>query len=437
MSLSDSQGYTIPNDSDQGADVRPYNGILHVDLNEDRFMLSNRLLYIILLILSIVFVYFYGGTVPYMIFYVVIILPIFSFICTLIIFFRFKYHQEIDKKFIIKGDKIHYIFTISNEDYFFYPYLHITFFGSKTIFNEQFKKINLSLLPRMDRTFSFELNCKYSGNYEIGVEKIEIGDFLGIIKFTYKVPFPLSITVYPRIIALERFRLKTDFMSETFSSSQERFEDTGVLKDVRKYIHGDSLKRVHWKLSAKLNEIMIKQFQNTTESSALIIPDFKKNDYTIEQNTIIEDKIMESTIAVIYYCLNNWIPINLICYSKEVTDITAGNPADFADVYNHISQIRFSHTLSLSDILEVYIKNKSVKSNLLLCTSSMDYNLYNVIYYASFSGFNVIVICISPEELTGVKNDVAEAIISDIPRIGAKVYKINIKDDIKSVLEVQ
>ncbi|NMB95213.1 MAG: DUF58 domain-containing protein [Clostridiaceae bacterium] len=372
-----------------------------------------------------------------MIFYVVLILPAASFIYTLIIFYRFKYFQEIDKKFIIKGDRINYIFTISNEDFLFYPYLHVTFFGSKTIFNEQFKKINLSLLPHKEMTYTFELYCRYSGNYEIGVEKIEIGDFLGIFKFTYKVPFPLSIIVYPRIIVLERFRLKTDFTSESYSSSLNRHEETGILEDVRKYAYGDTLKKVHWKLSAKLNEIMIKQFQSTTESSALIIPDFKKNDYTIEQNTVIEDKILESTIAVINYCLNNWIPISLICYSKETLEIKAGNPTDFSDVYNNVSQIRFAHTLRISDIADVYVKNATAKSNLILCTADIDYSLYNVIYYASLSGFNTIVIYISPEEITGIKNEVAEAIISDIPRIGAKVYKMNINDDIKTVLEVE
>ena len=399
-------------------------------------MLANRILYLILLILSTMFVYFYGGSVPYIIFYCILILPVFSFVYTMFTFFRFKYFQKIDKNLIIKGDKIHYIFTISNEDYFFYPYLRITFFGSETIFNEQFKKINLSLLPRKDETFKFELSCKYSGNYEIGAEKIEIEDFLGIFNFTYKVPFPLNITVYPRVIVLEQFKLKTDFMSESIFAMNSKYEDIGILQDVRKYVYGDTPKKIHWKLSAKLNEIMIKQFQSTTESSALIIPDFRRNDFTIEQNTIIEDKMIESTIAVIHYCLNNWIPINLICYAKEVLEIGASTPMDFPNIYNYVSHIRFSHKPNLSDVLDVYIKNNTVKTNLILCTANLDYSLYNVIYYACFSGFNVIIIYISPDELTGSKNDIAKTIISDIPRIGASIYELNISDEIKQVLEV-
>jgi len=314
--------------------------------------------------------------------------------------------------------------------------MSVTFFGSQTIFSRQFETINLSLLPRSDRIFTFELFCKYSGNYDIGVERIEIEDFLGIFKFVYKVPFPISLTVYPRVIILERFRLKTDFTSESFSALQNKFEDIGALQDVRKYVYGDNLKKVHWKLTAKLNEIMIKRFQSTTESSAIIIPDLKRNNFTIEQNTIVQDKIIESTISVVHYCLHKWMPVNLVCYSNEVRDITASNPLHFQDIYSYISEIHFSNAINLSNISHIYIKDKTIKTNLILCTANLDYDLYNHIYYAALSGFNVIVIYISSEELTGSRNDMAESIISDIPGIGANIYKININDEIKTVLEV-
>jgi hypothetical protein len=318
----------------------------------------------------------------------------------------------------------------------FYPYLSVAFFGSRTIFTEQFKKIDLSLKPKQERSFTFELDCRYSGNYEIGVDTIEIEDFFGLFKFKYKVPFPLSIIVYPRVIHLDRFKLKTDFTSESYSAIQSRHEDIGSINDVRKYAFGDNLKKVHWNITAKLGEIMVKQFQSTTESSVIVIPDFMKNNFNIEQNTVIEDKIVESVISVVHYCLNNWMPVNLIACSKEVLDITSTNPAEFSDLYNYISEAGFRHDTNISDITDVYVKNKTKKTNLVVCTANLGYELYNVLYYAVLSGFNVILIYVSPEELTKEKAPEAAEIINDLPRIGAVVYKININDDIKSVLEV-
>ncbi|NSW90458.1 MAG: DUF58 domain-containing protein [Firmicutes bacterium] len=398
-------------------------------------MTRNRITYFCLLLLSTIFIYFYGGKVPYMLFFTTVTLPALSLIYTIIIYLRFKYFQEIDKKFIIKGDNINYNFIISNEDFLFYPYLKITFFGTETIFAEQFKTRALSLLPFTEKTFTFNLPCKYSGNYEIGVDRIEIEDFLGIFRLTYKVPFPLSINVYPRIVMIDRFNLKTDFVSESYSVLDSKYEDIGALQDIRKYVYGDNLKKVHWKLTAKLNELMIRKFQSATEASAIIVLDLKKSNYTFEQNTIIEDKLIESAISIIYYCLYSWMPVNLVYYTKEIVATKANNPFDFQNIYKRLAEIRFTHGFNVSDILDVYIKNSTVKTNLLVFTSNLNYDLYNSIYYASFSGFNAIVVYISPDEFTGSINEEAENIISNIPKIGAHIYKISINDEIKPVLE--
>ncbi len=279
------------------------------------------------------------------------------------------------------------------------------------------------------------MSCKYSGNYEIGVDKIEIEDFLGILKLTYKVPFPLSITVYPRVIILDRFRLKTDFVSESYSVLNSKYEDIGALQDIRKYEYGDSLKKVHWKLTAKLNEIMIRKFQSATEASAIVLLDLKKNNYSFEQNTIIEDMLIESTISVIHYCLYSWIPVNFIYYTNKITDIRANTPFEFQNIYNNLAEIRFSDSYELSEILDVYIKNSIVKTNLLIFTSNLNYDLYNNIYYAAFSGFNTIVVYISPEDLIGRTDEETENILLNIPKIGAYFYRLNINDEIKPVLE--
>ncbi|NLC68550.1 MAG: DUF58 domain-containing protein [Clostridiaceae bacterium] len=398
-------------------------------------MTRNRILYLCLLLLSFSFVYFYGGQVPYMLFFTTLLLAFLSLVYTIIIYLRFKYHQEIDKKYIVKGDTIKFSFIISNEDFLFYPYISIKFFGTETIFSEQFKTRTLSLMPFSERVYSFTLSCKYCGNYEIGVSRIEIEDFLGLFRLVYEVPFPLSINVYPRIIMIDRLRLKMDFFSESYYVLDSKYEDIGALQDIRKYTYGDSLKKIHWKLTAKLNELMIRKFQSASEASVIIALDLKKNNFSSEQNTIIEDKLIESAVAINYYCLYSWIPVKLVYYTKEIVTINASSPFDFQNIYNRLAEIRFASEFSISETLDVYIRNSAVKTNLLILTSNLSYDLYDVVYYANFSGFHSVVVYVSPSEFTGGENEQAESIMSAIPRIGAHIYKINASDDIKPVLE--
>ncbi|MGI6669310.1 MAG: DUF58 domain-containing protein [Acetivibrionales bacterium] len=115
-----------------------------------------------------------------------------------------------------------------------------------------------------------------------------------MFKFRYNIFEPKNVTVYPRIVYLEKFRLKTDFMSETHSLLNSTDEDMTTVSDVRKYEYGDGLKRVHWKLTAKTGEIMVKKFQSTSQTNVLMLLDLQKNPYSFAENIVLEDSVIES-----------------------------------------------------------------------------------------------------------------------------------------------
>lgn len=370
-----------------------------------------------------------------MLFYVMLILPVISLLYTIIIFLRFKYNQDTDKKFIIKGDKLNFIFSVKNEDILLYPYIRVTFYGAKTIFTNQFQIKSFSLLPFKGKSFSVELQCNYRGSYEIGIKSVEIEDFLGIFSFEYRVSEPKYITVYPKIIYLDRFYLKTDFLSESHSVLNNKIEDMTTISDVRKYYPGDSLKRIHWKLTAKSRSMMVKKFQSTSETSVVMMLDLKKNPYSSIQNIILEDKVIESIISVIHYCLYNWIPINLIYFSGEFKSIQAKNYLVFNEIYELLAKVSFCESIPVKDLLEVYTNDAPAKTNILIFTSNLDYELYNQIYKTSVSGYDVSLIYTSPEKLLDTKYEDADNILEFLPEIGVNTYKIGIDDDIKILLE--
>lgn len=398
-------------------------------------MRKNRILYICLFLSALIFIYFYGGEIPYTFFYLIVILPVVSLLYTLVVFLRFKYGQDTDKKFVTKGDKVNFIFSIHNEDFFIYPYLKVTFYGAETVFARQFQIKCFSLAPFQGKTFSFELQCNYRGNYEIGINKVEIQDFLGLFSFRYNVFEPKYITVYPRIVYLDRFFLNTDFQSESHYILNCRNEDMATISDVRNYAVGDSLKRIHWKLTAKSGEIMVKRFQSTSETSVVMILDLKKNPYSTGINVVLEDKVIESMVAVLHHCLYNWIPVNLIYYSGKMLSVQAKNHLMFNELYELLAKVKFNEEIALKDLIEVYTTDAISRTNLLLFTSNLDYELYDQIYKTSKSGYDVSLIYTSPESLTGeVSADVGN-IMASLPEIGVNAYRIGIYDDIKQVLE--
>lgn len=398
-------------------------------------MKKTRILYLCLLISALIFAYFNGGKIPYMLLYTMLLISGISAVYTLIIYLRFKYGQELDKKFVTKGDKVKFTFSISNEDFFIYPYLKITFYGSNTIFENQFQVRNFSLLPISVRNFAFELQCNYRGCYEIGVSSVEIEDFFGLFKLRYTIGEPKYITVYPRIVYLEKFRLKTDFMSEAHSALNSRDEDMTTVSDVRKYQYGDSLKRIHWKLTARTQELMVKKFQATSETNILMLLDLSKNNFSLGENIIIEDKLIESAVAVLHYCLFKWIPVDLVYFCGSLRHIHARDHLMFNEIYETLAKVKFSGDVPVKDLIEIFTDNSLKRTNLLVFTSNLDYDLYNQLYKTAKSGYNISLIYISPEKITGAGNQEAENILASLPEIGIISYRIGIDDDIKQVLE--
>ncbi len=398
-------------------------------------MKQSRILYLCLLFSTLVFAYFNGGKIPYMLLYTMILLPFVSLAYTFVIYLRFKFGQELDKKFVTKGDKVNFIFSINNEDFFIYPYIRVYFHGAKTIFENQFQVKNFSLQPFRGKNFSFELQCNYRGNYEIGIHSIEIEDFFGLFNFKYNILESKYVTVYPKIVYLDRFLLKTDFMSESHSMLNINDEDMSTISDVRKYAYGDGLKKIHWKLTAKSREIMVKKYQSTSETSTLMLLDLHKNPYGAGENIILEDKVIESIVSVLYYCLHNWIPVNLVFYSGKLVSLEGKNHLMFNELFEIMAKVKFNETVSVKDLLQIYSNSILTKTNILIFTSNLNYELYNEIYGTSNSGFDVSVIYISPEKLTGEKVKDADNILSFLPEIGVNSYKINTDDNIKEILE--
>lgn len=398
-------------------------------------MKKNRILYLSLLFLSIVFVYFYGGKLPYTILYISLLLPFISFIYTFIVYARFKYSEEIEKKFITKGDNVKFLVTVDNEDLLFYPYITVTFWGTETIFAKQLETTSFSLMPFETKSFSVNLECKYRGCYSIGIQSIVIKDFLGILRLNYKGFETKRITVFPKIVRLNRFNLKTNLISESHSVLNSMFKDNTSISDVRQYQYGDAFKNIHWKLTAKLDEIMVKNMESTLMTSAAIILDLEKSSSSPEINTIIEDKVIEAVVAVLNYCLGNWVNVNLVYYYDKIIDIEGKNPLDFKRMFDILAGIRFNNHADISDVLKLYLGHNTNRSNIIIFTPNPDYDLIGEIYKTKYSNYEVTLIYISPEQITGSKNHEAENILGFLPEIGVDSYKINLNDNIRQVLE--
>lgn len=397
-------------------------------------MLKTRGLYLLLLIASFFFPYLYGGKIPYMVFHVVLLIPLISFIHVVLVFFRFKYVQDFDRKHIVRGDSVNFIVKFSNEDFFPYPYLTAIFKSEESYFVSLSDRKKFSLAPYSSKTFTFSFKCRYRGTFEIGLERLEIVDFLGLFRLKYKVKSLRNVVVHPKVIPLDDLHMRDGYLSDSQNISRAGFEDMTSIAGIRKYAIGDVFKKIHWKLTAKMDELMVKEFNSTYETSAVIILDLSANNHAPVINMAIEDRVIESAIAIINFCLSKWIPVRLFYYTDIINEAHGDNPLDFDEIYSTLAQIKFGSDVSVSDLIKLYAESNTEATNLFVVTSNLDYTLVDSLSAAQISGNNVYLVFAQPYDLSSAPEEIGH-IFEFLPDICIQAVNVDSSDNIKPILE--
>ena len=398
-------------------------------------MVKNRLLYAALFFSSFLFVYFWGGKIPYMLFYMVTLLPILSLIYILLVFLAFKYTQRIDKTELSKGESFRYIFTIHNRGLLLAPYIKAQFMNlDKTITN---KKViySYSATPISKKTYSFDVECNNRGVFDIGLLRVEITDFLGIFRFIKKPKHLFSITVYPRIVLLDAIDNSMHNPSEMSGIKKSIQNSSTNVSDIRKYTNGDSFRSIHWKLTATKNELMVKDKHSIADFNTVILLDLNVSRYRDEGKIAIGDILIESAVALIYYSLSANKSIKLLYFDYGLTTIDANIYSEFNDIYMMLSKVELQENFALLDILHGVPHENTVRANYFIITANIDRQIFDEIIKLKQEGHHPHVIFVNSPDSPTHSSDEEMRILEALENSGIRTYCIKNDLEIKEVLE--
>lgn len=350
-------------------------------------MIKNRIVYLSTLIVLMALILIYEDTVTYVAFYTAVILPFISLFISIISKRNFSIQEQIIEPEIIKGNKTSYYVTIKNNSYLPQTSINVKFFETPYI-NLTNTEHFFSLNARKKYETSFEIEAEYVGLYELGIEKIVLYDFLGLFSFKQKHGKRLCLTVLPRILEVDEVSLKTVTEGIEQNRDLRAEEDYTIISDLRKYNISDGYKKIHWKASAKRNELISKNFGTSKKNSVTLILDTTKT--SIQE----DDEILETFVSILNYVSKNGFDI-VVSYLNVPR--LAG---DFSFLYKQISKIKFDEESNFLLYLKDFIKMQIETDNLIIITKTLTddliievQNLQNntLIYYiqnSSLMAFN-------------------------------------------------
>lgn len=279
-----------------------------------------------------------------MIFFSALLLPLVSLSLTFFTLTSFRLLENVDQRIVVKGDVITYTYTISNHTKLLFCPMTITFTDSKVLFKDTIlgEEDEFILYPDEVKKAVKRVDCRYRGSYYIGIQAISIRDFFNLFKLDFKSIENPKILVYPKIRELEEDNKNTPLIETTESIVSKTNKDPSIFSNVRDYRAADSLKTIHWKLSAKQAKLLTKEYEGSVNCHTKIIINSDSLPFNFEQNVVIQDYIIESVVATIKYLLQNNTPTSLAYYKHDDQYISGSNNNDFGQFYNALANMMFS-----------------------------------------------------------------------------------------------
>ena len=267
-------------------------------------MKKYRIIYAFLVLLTLTFNWIYKGNFSAVLFLSVLLLPAVTFILQLLPFLFISIKTDVREEFYEKEQDFQIAVHVRNRTPF--PLAPLEMIAQLPGVEEKYKKAHIvfSLEPFSHTELSMNYCLKYRGNYTLAFTELRCFDVLKIFCLKKKLRLKKNIIVLPRRFELEGDGIKGAGDCE-FSPISVNDRNGSEMNFVRRYDDGDSLRQIHWNMSAKLDEYMVRQMADNKSSSIAVFCDLNAYSVDSEENAAVSDTIIEAALALSLQAVQN------------------------------------------------------------------------------------------------------------------------------------
>lgn len=139
------------------------------------------------------------------------------------------------------------------------------------------------LIPLENGKTVYELDWPVTrcGEIRFHCERIQIRDVLRLFSLNIRPFAEVSTVCYP-----VRMEVQAEISGADYGISREegatlnrKGNDPSEMFDIREYVPGDDIRSIHWKLSSKTEELILRQASEPSHYDVAILPDFGRNQW--------------------------------------------------------------------------------------------------------------------------------------------------------------
>jgi uncharacterized protein (DUF58 family) len=298
----------------------------------------------------------------------------------------------------------------------------------------------VTYLPAHERRrWSARTLCTMRGKFRLGPATLISGDPFGIFRLERSVPGSNEVLVYPRTTALPGFSLPSAELPGGQDVRSRAFHVTPNVSTIREYQPGDSFNRIHWRSTARLNQMMVKEFELDPTAEVYLVLDMQERVQQILAPTragrgdrpLNEQRIAESTeeygvqtaASIARHLLEQNRMLGLISWGQHREVIPAERESrQLFKILEALAVLRAHGAQPLAEVLAAESVRFGRNCTLVIITPSLDERWAVSLQHLLYRGARAVVVLVEPQSFGGWRDSLAvQARLAEL-RVPTYVY---------------
>lgn len=336
--------------------------------------------------------------------------------------------------------------AVSNQS--FIPKLWLEVRDHSTLPNHRVSQIVPLLNFKGHYRWGAETVCVRRGQFTLGPLTIIGGDPFGLYQFPRHIATTSNIIVYPKTYPIYDFATPTGALTGGQAVRRLSYEITPHAAGIREYAPGDSIKRIHWKSSARRDKLFVKEFEMDPLGDVWIFLDLSRDSLVTRPSALnhtdhrtlppsTEEYAISVAGSLSQYFISNSRTVGFMAYTPH-REYIAPDRGDrqLTDILEVLAIASSQTDISLGHMLALEAPHITKGSTVIVVSSSTNLSWLTEAHIQGRRGMLMIAVLIDPTSfgLQGV--DFGE-LRRQVEVAGLMVYGVQQGDNLSTVLSYQ